>query len=146
MDSPDPPNKEVEVDFVKECQINPWVFSQACIDSRPDEGHQGMANLFLLRYDDTGAPIVRGCHPFCSGYPRFAMHLADCYQERVWNGIQTLRAEICQHLGRYSEKQGMFARDSSNIVMGKVRDFVRPPTTRLARSTKRVLNPGMVLS
>ena len=111
----------------KSVQSIAWVFSQVCIDSRPDEGHQGMDNLFMLGYDDTGAQIVCGCHPFCSGYPRFAMHLADCYQERVWNGIQTLRAEICQHLGRYSEKQGMFARDSSNIVMGKVRDFVRPP-------------------
>ena len=132
-----------------------WVFSQSCIDSLPHEGHQGMANLFLLRYDDTGAPIVRGCHPFLSGYPRFAMHLADCYLERVWNSIQTLRAEICRHLGRYSEKQGLFARVSSNIVFGKeawrflmlnVRAFVRRPITRMARTTKRVLTPGMVLS
>ena len=131
-----------------------WVFSQASIDGS-NEGHQGMANLFLLEYDDTGKSIVRGCHPFCSGYTFFSRHLSDCYQERVWNGLQIIRAEISRHLGRYSEKQGLFARVSSNIVVGreawrflilKVGMAVRFPVTRLARSTKRLLQPGMVLA
>jgi hypothetical protein len=66
-----------------------------------------------------------------------------------------MRAEISRHLGRCSEKQGLFARVSSNNVVGreawrflilKVGKAVRFPLTRLSRSTKRLLSPGMVLS
>jgi hypothetical protein len=131
-----------------------WVFSQSSIDGS-NEGHQGMANLFLLDYDDTGKYVVRGCRPFCSGCTFCSRNLSDCYQERVWNGLQTMRAEISRHLGRCSEKQGLFARVSSNIVVGreawrflilKVGKAVRFPLTRSSRSTKRLLSPGMVLS
>ena len=84
----------------------------------------------------------------------FGQSFGFFHQERVWNGLQTLRAEICRHLGRYSEKQGSYTRVSSNIVVGreawrylllKVRNTVRPPLTRLACATKRVLAPGMLL-
>jgi hypothetical protein len=131
-----------------------WVFNPTDLERRPNEGHQGMSNLFLLAYDDTGALIVNGCHSFCSGYTFYALNLSDCYQERVWNGIQTLRAEICRHLGRYSEKQGSYTRVSSNIVVGreawrflllKVGKKVRLPLNRLAMTTKRLLQPGLLL-
>jgi hypothetical protein len=132
-----------------------WVFNPVVVlDRRPNEGYQGMSNLFLLAYDDTGGPIVTGCHSFCSGYSMYSLNLPDCYQERVWNGIQTLRAEISRHLGRYSEKQGSYTRVSSNIVMGKeawrylvlkVKNVVRQPLTRLGSTTKRLLQPGLLL-
>jgi hypothetical protein len=131
-----------------------WVFNPVALDRRPNEGHQGMSNLFLLAYDDTGDPITNGCHSFCSGYSFYSLNLADCYQERVWNGIQALRSEICRHLGRYSEKQGSYTRVSSNIIVGreawrylllKVGNRVRLPLNRVASTTKRLLKPGMLL-
>lgn len=131
-----------------------WVFSPEHLENRPNEGHQGMSNLFLCAFDDAGDRIVRGCHPFCSYYGLYSGHQADCYQERVWNGLQTLRAEISRHLGRFSEKQGTFTRVSSNVVVGreawryllmKVGKRIRLPINRLAMMTKRFLEPGMLL-
>jgi hypothetical protein len=55
-----------------------WVFSPPSIDRRPNEGHQGMSNSFLLAHDDTGAPIARGCCPFCSSHSLCSMNIADC--------------------------------------------------------------------
>jgi hypothetical protein len=84
----------------------------------------------------------------------YSLNLADCYQERVWNGIQALRSEICRHLGRYSEKQGSYTRVSSNVIVGreawrylvlKVGNRVRLPLNRVASTTKRLLKPGMLL-
>jgi hypothetical protein len=132
-----------------------WVFSPTSIDRRPNEGHQGTSNLFLLAHDDTGAPIARGCYPFCSSCGLHSMNVADCYQERVWNGLQTLRAEMSRHLGRCSEKQSNFPKVSSNIVLGretwrylllKVRKEISPPKIRLACAYKSLLSPGLILT
>jgi hypothetical protein len=132
-----------------------WVFQTQHLDSNPHEGHQGMANLFLLHYNDLGELLsTAGCFPFCSYYSMYSLILADCHQERVWNGLQILRAEICRHLGRYSEKQGSFTRISSQVVLcreawqfllSKVERATGPPIGRNACNSKRVLQPGLVL-
>jgi hypothetical protein len=114
-----------------------WVFQQHILDKYPHQGHQGMSNIFLLHYNCEGQYThIHGCHPFCSNYAMFSVFAVDCYQERVWNGLQVLRAEIARHLGRYSEKQGSFTKVSSQVVVGKeawqfllskVRAVIRPP-------------------
>jgi hypothetical protein len=114
-----------------------------------------MLNLFLLHYNGNGEFIRSGdCHPFCSDYAAYSLILADCYQERVWIGLQTLCAEICRHLGRSSEKQGSFTKVSSQVVVGreawqfllsKVERETGPPIGRNACISKRVLQPGLVL-
>jgi hypothetical protein len=131
-----------------------WVFQTQHLDQKPNEGHQGMSNL-LLHYTGIGELISSGgCYPFCSDYVAYSLILADCYQERVWIGLQTLHAEICRHLGRSSEKQGYFTKVSSQVVVGredwqfllsKVERETGPPIGRNACISKRVLQPGLVL-
>jgi hypothetical protein len=133
-----------------------WVFGTQHLDRRPNEGHQGMSNLFLLHYNDQGELMTtRDCYPFCSYYACHSLLVADCcYQERVWNGLQILRGEICRHLGRYSEKQGIFTKVSSQVVLGreawlfllsKVGSRVREPIGRNALISKRLVEPGLLL-
>jgi hypothetical protein len=132
-----------------------WVFQTQHFDSKPNEGHQGMSNLFLLHYNELGQLQSSGdCYPFCSYYAPYKFLLADCYQERVWNGLQSLRSEICRHLGRYSEKQGSFTRVSSQVIVGreawnfllsKVESEIGMPIGRNSCMSRRVLEPGLVL-
>jgi hypothetical protein len=132
-----------------------WVFQTQHIERKPHVGHQGMSNLFLLHYKETGQFMSSGeCYPFCSYYATYSFLLADCFQERVWNGLQSLRSEICRHLGRYSEKQGSFTRVSSQVIVGreawnfllsKVESETGLPIGRNACMSRRVLEPGLVL-
>jgi len=132
-----------------------WVFQRSTLDSSPYEGHQGMKNLFLLEFNyEGGRTHIWDCHPFCSGHGHYKIFALECYQERVWNGLQILRAEICRHLGRYSEKQGSFTRVSSQVVMGResweylvsnVEGHTRASTERNGFMSKRVLEPGLLL-
>jgi hypothetical protein len=83
------------------------------------------------------------------------MFAVECYQERVWNGLQSLRAEIGRHLARHSQKQGSFARVSAQVVVGKeawrhlatnVEAHTRPLIAASnATMSKRVLEPGLLL-
>lgn len=132
-----------------------WVFQLQDIDAHQHEGHQGMMNLFILHHNDEGMYThIYSCHPFCSKYPQFALCGADCYQERVWYGLQVLRSEIGRHLGRFSEKQGSFNKVSSQVVVGReawayllahVGQSIRTPIGRNAMVSKRVLEPGLLL-
>ena len=132
-----------------------WVFQRQFLDSRPYEGHQGMKNLFILEFNDQGGrDHINGCHPFCSRCGNFGIFGVECYQERVWNGLQILRAEIGRLLARCSEKQGSFNQVSSQVFVSKeawqflvsqVEDHTRPPTGRIALVSKRVLVPGLLL-
>lgn len=132
-----------------------WVFQRKMIDARPTEGHQGMSNLFLLEHNNQGGYAhIWDCYPFCSMHANYHLCAVECYQERVWRGIQVIRAEIARHLGRYSEKQGSFSRVSSQVVVGKeawqfllskVRTVIGPPIGRNSMVSKRVLEPGLIL-
>jgi hypothetical protein len=132
-----------------------WVFQRKMIDARPTEGHQGMSNLFLLEHNNQGGcACIWDCYPFCSMHANYHLCAVECYQERVWRGIQVLQAKIARHLGRYSEKQGSFSRVSSQVVVGKeawqfllskVRTVTGPPTGRNSMVLKRVLEPGLIL-
>ena len=132
-----------------------WVFQRSTLDSTPYAGHQGMKNLFLLEFNDEGGRThIHNCYPFCSWYAHYSTFAVECYQERVWNGLQNLRAEIGRHLGRYSEKQGSFTKVSSQVFLSReawqflvptVETDIRPPTGRRALVSKRVLEPGLLL-
>ena len=133
-----------------------WVFRQETPDSTPCAGHQeGMKNLFLLEFDDKdGRTHTFDCHPFCSWHGHCGIFAVECHQERVWNGLQSLRTEIGRMLGRCSEKQGSFAEASSQVFLGReawqfllptVQTDMRPPTIRNALVKKRVLEPGLLL-
>jgi hypothetical protein len=131
-----------------------WVFQSHLME--PNEGHQGMSNLYLLTHNDWGDLIgSNDCYPFCSYYAMYNSFFSDCcYPERVWNGLQNLRSEISRHLGRFSEKQGSFTKVSSLVVIGseawqfllsRVESRVGAPVGRNSWIQKRVLEPGLLL-
>jgi hypothetical protein len=132
-----------------------WVFQRSYLNAFPHEGHQGMKNLFLLECNEQGGgAFMHGCHPFCSRHPHYDIFAVECYQERVWKGLQIIRSEIARHLGRYSEKQGSFTRVSSQVVVGgeawqylrcQVESCIRSPTECTAKVARRVLEPGLLL-
>jgi len=143
--------------WIDSCDITSiaWVFQQQDLDTNQHEGHQGMENLFLLHHNDQGQHThIHTCHTFCSDYHRFSLVAVDCYQERVWCGLQVLRSEISRHLGRFSEKQGSYTRVSSQVVVGKeawhfllskVGHAIGSPIGRNSMASKRVLEPGLHL-
>jgi hypothetical protein len=147
-------SSRVSIDWMRVKSIC-WVFQRDFLDCRPYDGYQGMKNLFLLEFNDEGGRThIHGCHPFCSRYGNFTIFGVECYQERVWNGLQMLRAEIGRHLARYSEKQGSFNKVSSQVFFGReawqyllsvVENYIRSPTGRIALVSKRVLVPGLLL-
>jgi hypothetical protein len=87
----------------KECFFDCLGFQPSRLRSTTKPRLSRMANLFCLHTMTLGTESLKGCHAF----PATLCTLAPTAARRVWNGIQTLRAELW-HLGEYSEKQGSF--------------------------------------
>jgi len=111
-----------------------FVFTEASLKDTSNFNFtcQGMANAFLLRYRvdpkeidsihrDAGEvpffmKIPMGyCLPFPSCYENSRYH--DCFARHIWNNIVLVKLEMMKLLGRYSQQQGLFGRESTRLYL-----------------------------
>ena len=108
-----------------------FVFTEASLQNASNMNFtcQGMANAYLLRYrfnqrrDDPDVEDARRqllskipfnyCLPFPSCYKNSMYH--DCFARRVWNKLLLLKLEMMKLLGRYSQQQGLYGRESARL-------------------------------
>lgn len=56
---------------------------------------------------------LQQCLPFPSSYRGSRYH--DCFARRVWNNLVMVKLEMTKMMGRYSQQQGLFGRESARL-------------------------------